>query len=199
MKMKNSIIIRGRLLIRMKKITVFIIAILFLVLLFTSCMNGSKTLLHTLNLKIPGLVDTFELAPFATSTAEASISSVLNGFEFITDAGTSMKLTHATDVTLRYEDIKKALEVDLEELKNEASISSISTDISVNFSDELGDFDLPTLSTSFTLPNFDMEATSLSEKFEKPDVSAEIASETITVSKFYVATQTADSSVEINL
>ncbi|MEA1883811.1 MAG: hypothetical protein U9N62_04735, partial [Thermotogota bacterium] len=86
----------------MRKLFYFLLGILLMALLLTSCTNGPKTLLHTLNLKIPGITERFKLAPFATQTAEASIVSVLPGFKFVTEEGTAMRLTFATNVTVGY-------------------------------------------------------------------------------------------------
>jgi len=179
-----------RFLLTMRKLFYCLSAILLMALLLTSCTNGPKTLLHTLNLKIPGITERFKLAPFATQTAEASIVSVLPGFKFITEEGTAMRLTFATNVTVGYSDIKDILEVDLEELKDEASISSISTDVTIRFSEKIGDFNMPTIRSSFQMPDIKMEATSVKKSFEKPDLKPAIDSNSLNIPKVYIATNT---------
>ena len=176
----------------MKKILFTLILIISLVFVFVSCANLKlpERIIHTLNLKIPGLNERFKLAPFATETTEASIVSVLPGFKFITEDGTAMRLYYATQVSIGYDDISEKLEIDIQSLKDEASISSISTSVDIAFSDKLGDFTLPTIEASFTLPDFQMEGTSLIINFDKPEINITIASETVDVNRLYVATET---------
>ncbi len=176
----------------MKKILFTLILIISLLFIFVSCtnLNLPKRIIHTLNLKIPGLTEKFELAPFATETAEASIVSVLPGFRFITEDGTALRLYYATQVSLGYDDIADTLEVDIQQLKDEASLTSISTSVKISFSDKLDNFTLPTIEASFTLPDFQTEGTSLTISFEKPEIDITLASETIHVNRIYVATET---------
>nr|HPR95186.1 hypothetical protein [Thermotogota bacterium] len=96
----------------MKKILFTLILIISLVFVFVSCANLKlpERIIHTLNLKIPGLNERFKLAPFATETTEASIVSVLPGFKFITEDGTAMRLYYATQVSIGYDDISEKLE-----------------------------------------------------------------------------------------
>jgi hypothetical protein len=113
---KSNKIKRGGTLLPMKKIIFTLILIVALLALFVSCtnLNLPKRIIHTLNLKIPGLTQSFELAPFATETTEASIVSVLPGFEFITQDGTAMRLFYVTQMTIGYDDISDQLEVDIQ-------------------------------------------------------------------------------------